>query len=94
MNRYEKILESMILGADLPGEAIPGQPLIEISGDHRVLIENHRGVTVYGPKEIQIGVCFGRICFCGDCLKIAYMSRQQLVIVGKIDCITIKRVGR
>ena len=39
---------------DLPGESLPGQVLIEISGDNRVLIEHHRGVMEYGKEKICI----------------------------------------
>ena len=38
---FDQILEQSALGA----EGIPGQPIVEISGEHRVLIENHQGVA-------------------------------------------------
>lgn len=94
MKRYERILERAIMGADLPGEAIPGQPLIEISGDCRVFIENHCGVSMYGKNEIHIKVTFGNIGVSGNCLELVRMSKQQLVITGKINGITIERLGR
>ena len=91
VNRYEKILEKAMVGADLSGEAIPGQPLVELTGDCRVFIENHCGISMYGRNEIHIRVRFGTLCVCGNCLELMRMSRQQLVINGKIDAITIKR---
>ena len=94
MKRYERILEKAIMGADLPGEPTPGQPLIEISGDGRVFIENHCGVSMYGKNEIHIRVAFGIICVCGNALELVRMSKQQLVISGKINGISIKRTVR
>lgn len=94
VKRYERMLERAILGADLPGEAIPGQPLIEISGDCRVLVENHCGVSMYGRNEIHIRVAYGSIAVCGNCLELVRMSKQQLVITGKINGITLERLGR
>ena len=41
-------MERMVERADLPGEALPGQPLVELLGERRVLIEHHGGVTEYG----------------------------------------------
>ena len=31
---------------------LPGQPVVELVGDRRVLIENHIGVTEYGTERI------------------------------------------
>ena len=39
-------MEKLLGQTDLPGENLPLQPLVEICGNHRVLVENHRGVTV------------------------------------------------
>lgn len=83
--------ESLVRSADLPGEAVPGQPLVEIAGECRVLIENHSGVTVYGCKEIHVKVRFGQICICGRNLELAQMTRNQLVVTGQIDSVSLCR---
>lgn len=77
--------------ADLQGEALPGQPLLELYGDGRVLIEHHRGVTEYGTERICVRVKYGHICVCGGCLELARMSAAQLVITGRIDSVTLIR---
>lgn len=91
MKRQVRLLERMILGAQLPAEGLPGQPLVEIVGQCRVLVENHQGVTVYGCKEIRIKVRFGQVIICGENLELANMTKQQLVIVGRIDSATLQR---
>ena len=91
MKRRERMMERMVLGVDLPGIAIPGQPLVEIAGGTRVLIENHNGVTVYECNKIHVRVCFGELCICGSGLELARMSNCQLVITGRIDCVTLQR---
>ena len=85
------ILERVVMGADLPGESIPGLPLVEIAGEHRVLIENHRGVIGYGDTEICVKVKFGCLKVCGNDLMLSRMSRQQLVISGEIDSVSLCR---
>ena len=85
------ILEKVIWGADLPAEAVPGLPLVEIMGEHRVLIENHRGVVGYGCTEICVKVKFGIIKVCGDGLMLSRMTKQQLIISGKIDGVCLCR---
>lgn len=91
MKQQGDFFERVVMGADLPGEALPGQPLVEIARDCRVLIENHSGVTAYGPCEIHVKVNFGKVFVCGRGLKLARMTKQQLVITGKIDGVSLQR---
>ena len=77
--------------ADLPGETLPGVPLLEIAGDCRVLIEQHKGVTQYSKEQICIKVSYGLICICGCGLELIRMSQEQLAITGQIDCVKLQR---
>lgn len=76
---------------DLPGESLPGQVLVEISGENRVLIEHHCGVREYSRERISVKVKYGFLQICGSCLELRCMSREQLVIYGRIDCVMLKR---
>lgn len=93
MNRRRGFLERLAEGADLPGEAMPGQPLVELAGDRRVLIENHNGVTEYGRERISVRVRYGQLVVCGCGLELARMTKEQLVIIGRIDGVTLHRRG-
>lgn len=70
---------------------VPGQPIAEIAGDRRVLIENHLGVTAYGTERIAVKVRFGFLCVTGCQLELMHMSKEQLVICGRIDAVTLQR---
>lgn len=72
-------------------DPIPGIPLIEISGDHRVLVEGHRGVLEYTREKILVNTRLGTLCICGDGLELCKMTRDQLVIHGRIHGLTICR---
>ena len=85
------IFERVIMHADLPGEAVPGLPLVEIVGEHRVLIENHRGVIGYGCSEICVKVNFGYLKICGKELILSKMTKHQLIISGTIDSVCLCR---
>ena len=61
------------LSGDLPGEPLPGQSLLELTGDRQVLIENHRGVTQYSREQVGVKVAFGEILLCGRELVLARM---------------------
>ena len=91
MKQRGKILQHVVLGADLPGEAIPGLPLVEIVGQSRVLIENHCGVTGYGCNEVCVKVKYGQLCICGSGLMLAQMTKYQLIITGQIECVKLQK---
>lgn len=72
-------------------DMIPGVPLLEIAGECRVLIENHRGIMEYSPQQIIVRVKFGTYCIRGSGLQIAKMGKDQLVILGRIEAVQLDR---
>lgn len=94
MKGDRNLLQRMTERMDLTGEPIPGQPLIEIAGDRRVLIENHFGVREYSRERIGIHVKFGSVVVCGCGLELTRMTKEQLVISGRIDGVTLQRRGK
>ena len=89
MRSRESILTRLTSVADLPCEPIPGQPLVELLGRQRVLIENHCGVIQYCPNEIVIKVSYGPLVICGCGMRLTQMTRQQLIITGQIQQIQL-----
>jgi len=69
------------------------QPLIEMCGNQRVLIENHLGILRYESSDIHIKVSFGYVCVKGDGMRIARMCRGKLIISGSIDSVVLHRRG-
>lgn len=78
-------------GADLSAEALPGVPVVELAGECRVLIERHGGVIEYSRERISVKVRYGTVCVCGSGLELTCMTREQLVISGRIDCVQLQR---
>lgn len=93
MGKGSRFLEQLTQSADMSGECLPGQSLLELLGDNRVLIERHRGVQEYSRERIGIKMRYGQVVVCGCGLEMIHMSREQLVIRGRIDCITLHRRG-
>lgn len=91
MKRRRNILEAMAVSVELPTEPIPGLPLVELAGERRVLIENHRGVMQYTDHEIRVKVSYGHICVSGSGLTLARMTKEQLVITGRINAVSLNR---
>lgn len=88
------IMERITAATDLSDEPIPGVPLVEIAGEKRVLIEHHCGVTEYGRCQICVKVKFGFVMVMGQRLELARMTKEQLIITGKIECVKLERRGR
>lgn len=91
MKRNEPILQRFTDRVDLAGEPIPGQPVVEIAGDNRVLIENYGAVREYSPQKIGIRVKYGTVVVCGCGLELRRMTKEQLVIAGRIDSVSLQR---
>lgn len=87
--RGKEMMERMTEVAARTGEPIIKQPLLELCGEHRVLIEHHKGIIEYTPDKIEVKVRFGSISIGGAGLEICRMTEDQLVVAGSIDMVTL-----
>lgn len=85
------MLRTITENAGLYGEPVSGVSLLEISGDDRVLIENYICVVSYTDYLIQVRVNFGMYQISGCSLVLSCISREQLVIRGKVDSVVLHR---
>lgn len=83
----QRILDS----AGIPDETLPRQTILELCGDGRVLIENHRGVAGYDQKEILVHVGYGKLAVQGTGLRLCRMQGKQLIITGRIQAVLLRR---
>lgn len=72
-------------------ELFPIVPIVELAGSHRVLVENHLGVTHYSTEKIGIKMKYGQIEICGCGLTLEHMTRVKLIVTGRIDGICLLR---
>lgn len=93
MSRGMNWLQRLADSADLTGEPMPAQPLVELAGDRRVFIEHHQGVTQYTREKICVKVKYGQVAVLGCGLELCRMTKEQLVIQGRIDGVTLIRRG-
>ena len=91
MGKGRRFWDHMIEQAGIDPETLPSQPIVEIAGERRMLIENHQGVAAYGKDRILIHVRFGAVCVCGCNLEIVHMTKEQLIICGRIESVALQR---
>lgn len=91
MGRKESVFRRLLDGTQLGEEALPAQPVVELLGDSRVLMEHHRGVTQYSLECIRVRVSFGTVQVVGGNLRLRQMTAQKLLITGRIDGVELIR---
>ena len=74
-------------------EGLKPQTLVELYGAERLLVEHHGGIRSYGTERIRIAATFGSLVVEGRELRLCCMSRTQLVIQGRIDCVSVERAS-
>lgn len=72
-------------------EGLKPKTLVELYGAERLLVEHHGGIRSYGTERIRIAATFGCLVVEGRELRLCCMSRTQLVIQGRIDCVSVER---
>lgn len=91
MKRSRKLLADMLDAVSLDADLQPKLPVLELAGDRRILIENHRSVVHYTGEQIMICMEYGQVCVTGCGLKLEKLGREQLVITGRVDNISLCR---
>lgn len=78
----------------IPAEILSGLPMIELTGDSAIMIEQHRGITAYSTEEICISVNFGTVHIRGAKLTIHVMNRERIIIYGRVAEVGLERRRR
>lgn len=94
MGKGHIFIQRLVDQTSLSAGAMPGHPIVELSGDSRILIEHHFGVKEYGRSRITVKMRYGQVCVQGENLEILRMTKEQLVICGRIDQICLQRKER
>ena len=69
---------------DLPGEAM-GELKLSVTGTHRALVENHRGLLICTEELISVRAGRGTLSLTGRKLRIEAMNQRELLIVGSLS---------
>lgn len=84
-------LSKLIQQTNLSTETPILQPIIEICGQNRLLVENHLGVIDFCCDRICVRVQKGRVIVSGKNLSLCHMSATELLIRGEIANIALCR---
>jgi len=69
---------------DLPAEALAGAPRLTITGNRRIVVENHKGLLEYGENEIDVNVGRTILKIKGEDLELRAMNADELMVTGTV----------
>jgi len=69
---------------DLPLDTLIDWPIINLSANKNVVIQNHRGVIEYDQTLVRIGTKLGELVITGSGLVLVCALKEEIVIEGKI----------
>lgn len=75
---------------ELPLDIMLDLPSVNLIGDEKLVISNHKGIAEYIKEQIKIKTSAGIVKILGDGLVIKEISRENIVIAGKIDAIVMR----
>lgn len=84
-NKFNKILE-------MPKEIYSNEPKITVTGFNELLIENYKAVLEYEEFYVRVSTYIGIININGFNLVLNEMSKDDLLITGKIDGIDFETI--
>lgn len=79
-----ELLSAAAESFDIPRSLVPGQTVLEITGDREILAQSHGGIVDYSDLEVKFASGGGIVRVAGENLRIRSMTREHLRITGRI----------
>ena len=81
MNIKSKIAQKL----NIPEDISDGLPIVTVTGQCEVYVENYRGIIEYENNCIKLQTKVCRICFTGKNLEIVYYTNTDMKITGQLE---------
>lgn len=83
----DSIKTKMAAATNLPKDVVLGVPIVTVTGQMEVCIENYRGIIEYTDVLIRIQSKAGQIKISGKRMQIDYYTNDEMKITGRIKSI-------
>ena len=77
----------MAEASGLPKDVVLGMPILTITGQLELNLENYRGILEYTDTLIRIKTKIGQIKVSGTGLNVEYYTNDEMKVTGKITAI-------
>lgn len=75
----------MAEAANMPKDVVLGVPIVTLTGQVEVNVENYRGIIEYTDVLIRIKSKSGQIKISGKNLEIEYYTNDEMKITGRVE---------
>lgn len=82
-----KLLNQVSDASGIPKDVVLGAPILTMTGQTELLIENYRGILEYTDLLVRIQTKAGQIRITGKRLQIEYYTNDEMKITGKVTAI-------
>lgn len=82
--RAREWLSRAVSMLELPAEAF-GETRLQLVGRRQMVIENHRGLVAFSPREVVVSTPTGRLVVAGQGFVIEAIRPDRLRIAGRIE---------
>lgn len=72
---------------NIPEDISNGLPIVTVTGNCEVYVENYKGIIVYDKKCIKIQTKNCRVTFVGKNLEIVYYTNVDMKIKGELESV-------
>ncbi len=80
----KNVTENLVNALELPKDVLLGLPLLSVSGNSELHIDNHLGILSYQPEAIVVKTKRGPIRIEGEHLVIDWYTRDDMHILGQV----------
>lgn len=84
MTRIDRLLSGTLVG-DLTG----GEPRLELTGNSRLLIEDHCGILEYTDSLLRVALRRGQVRVQGEELQLTALTLHELAVSGQIRSVEL-----
>ncbi len=89
----KSFINRMANATNMPKDVILGVPILTITGQTEVCIENYRGIIEYTDVLVRVQTKIGQIKIVGRALQIDYYTNDEMKVNGRIISIEYHEGG-
>lgn len=86
-DRLYKSKQTIAGALELPEDVLLNRPKITVTGENEVIIENHKGIVLFGDNLVKINSGIGLITINGTGFEILFMGGSTINIGGRFKSV-------
>lgn len=89
-SKLRRVESSLVELLDLPADVVFDLPRLTVIGNRRVVVQNHRGIVAYTPRQVRVGATGGEVEITGEELQLEAILSEEVVVRGRIARINLR----